>query len=289
MDIVDAHPHVVAADRERYPFSPLAGTVPEWVLGGLPAEGYAAALDAAGIGRAVLVQGSMGYGFDNSYVADSAAAHGNRFVGVGAIDAAAPETPERMAFWARERGLVGFRIFLTAPGMGEDPFAILEEPRTFAVWEAAHALGTPMKLQIRAGAFPRVGRLAERFPDVDIIIDHFANTPLADGPPYEGARELFALARNPRVHLLLSDHVIRASSQGKATPRSFLERVVGTFGADRILWGSNFPSSQGPVSALLALAVDTLAFLPDRDRAAIFAGTALRLYPRLQASASAGR
>lgn len=284
MDIIDAHPHVIAADRERYPFSPLAGTVPDWVLSGLPAEGYAQALDEAGIGRAVLVQGSMGYGFDNDYVADSAAAHG-RFAGVGAIDLGAPETPERMTYWARERGLVGFRIFLTAPGMGDDPFAILEEPRTFAVWERARELGVPMKLQIRAAAFPRVARLAARFPDVDIIIDHFAMAPLDDGPPYAAARDLFALAAHPRVNLLISDHVIRAASQGQATPRSFLERVVGTFGADRILWGSNFPSSRGPVRALLALAQETFAFLPERDRAAIFAGTALRLYPGLSTSA----
>lgn len=281
MDIIDAHPHVIAADRERYPFSPLAGTVPDWVLSGLPVEGYARALDDAGIGRAVLVQGSMGYGFDNRYVADSAAAQRDRFVGVGAIDVGAPETPDRMTYWARERGLVGFRIFLTAPGAGDDPFAILEEPRTFAVWETARALGVPMKLQIRAAAFPRAARLAERFPDVDIIVDHFAMARLDDGPPYAAAGELFALAAQPRIHLLLSDHVIRAASQGKATPRSFVERVVGTFGAERILWGSNFPSSRGPVRDLLALARDTLAFLPERDRAAIFAGTALRLYPAL--------
>jgi predicted TIM-barrel fold metal-dependent hydrolase len=281
MDFIDAHPHVIAADRERYPFSPLSGTVPDWVLSGLPVEGYAAALDEAGIRRAVLVQGSMGYGFDNNYVADSAAAHRDRFAGVGAIDVGAPETPERMTYWARERGLVGFRIFLTAPGMGDDPFAILDDPRTFPVWETARALGVPMKLQLRPEAFPRVARLAARFPDVDIIIDHFAMTPLDDGPPYAAARELFALAAHPRVNLLVSDHVIRAASTGKATPRSFLERVMGTFGAERILWGSNFPSSKGPVRDLLALAQRTFAFLPERDQTAIFAGTALRLYPAL--------
>ena len=107
-------------------------------------------------------------------------------------------------------------------------------------------------------------------------------TPLDDGPPYAAASELFALAAQPRVNLLISDHVIRAASAGKATPRSFLERVIATFGAERILWGSNFPSSKGPVRNLLALAKETFAFVPERDQAAIFAGTALRLYPSLR-------
>jgi L-fuconolactonase len=282
MEIVDAHPHVIAADRERYPFSPLAGSVPDWVLAGLPREGYAAALDAAGIARAVLVQGSMGYGFDNSYVADSAAAQPERFAGVGAIDLGAPETPERMTTWCRERGLSGFRIFLTAPGMGSEAFALLDDPRTFAVWETARALGVPMKLQVRPAAFPRIAQLAQRFPDVDLIIDHCAMVALDDGPPFAKATSFFGLARYPRVNVLFSDHTIRGSSQGSSTPRAFFERAVATFGADRMLWGSNFPSSKGSVKELLAISQAALAFLPESDRAAMFGGTARRLYPKLR-------
>lgn len=278
MEIVDAHPHVIAADRARYPFAPLGGTVAEWVLRGLPCEGYLAALDTAGIARATLVQASLGYGLDNDYVADSAAGHAGRCAGIGAIDLSGPDTPDRMDYWARERGLIGFRIFLTAPNLGPDADAALEDPRTFGVWERARTLGTPMKLQLRPRAFPRVAKLLARFPDVDIIIDHCAQTPLDDGPPYENARGLFDLARHPRAHVLISDHVIRAAGAGKATPRSFFERLLGTFGAGRVLWGSNFPSSPGMPADLLAMAQNALAFLPEADRAAILGGTAKRLY-----------
>jgi L-fuconolactonase len=281
MDIVDAHPHVIASDRTRYPFAPLAGTVPDWVLAGPPREGYAALLDDAGIRRAVLVQGSMGYGFDNNYVADSAAAEPARFVGVGAIDAAAADVTERMTYWARERGLVGFRIFLTAPGMGDDPFAILEAPATAAIWQTAHALGVPVKLQVRPPAFARIARVAARFPDVDFILDHCGTVELDDGPPYAKAAAFFALAEHPRVHALFSDHTIGAASQGGSTARAFFDRALATFGARRMLWGSNFPSSKGTPKSLLALSLEATAFIPDADRAQMFAGTALRLYPRL--------
>ncbi len=280
MEIVDAHPHVIADDRTRYPFSPLAGTVPDWVLAGLPRAGYAAQLDAAGIGRAVLVQGSMGYGLDNNYVADSAAAEPERFAGVGAIDLVGADTPERMTYWARERGLVGFRIFLTAPGMGSEIFAQLDDRSTFAVWETAQALGLPVKLQVRPAAFPRIAQLAQHFPDVDLIIDHCGTVRLEDGPPFRMASSFFGLARYPRVNVLFSDHVVKAAAQGGAT-RAFFERAIGTFGAERMLWGSNFPSSKGTVKELLAISQDALAFASERDRAALFGGTALRLYPRL--------
>jgi L-fuconolactonase len=281
MEIVDAHPHVIAADRERYPFSPLAGTVPDWVLAGLPREGYAAELDAAGIARAVLVQGSMGYGFDNDYVADSAAAQPERFAGVGAIDLGGTDTPERMRYWAHERGLVGFRIFLTAPGMGSEIFAQLDQPRTFAVWETAKSLGLPVKLQVRPAAFPRIAQLAQRFPDVDLIIDHCGGIALDDGPPFRKATSFFGLARYPRVNVMFSDHVVKAAAPSGAT-RAFFEQALATFGPDRMLWGSNFPSSKGTVKELRAISQDALAFASERDRTALFAGTARRLYPRLR-------
>jgi predicted TIM-barrel fold metal-dependent hydrolase len=275
--IVDAHPHVIAPDRDRYPLVPLGGTPTPWARERVnPPEAYAAELDAAGIGRAVLVQASTAYGYDNRYVADSAAAQPERFVGVGSVDVGAPDAVERLTYWVRERGLVGLRVFLTAAGA--PPETVLDDPAISPVWSRAQELGIPVKLQLRAPMLPRALTLAQRHPELDLIVDHFAKAPVEDGPPYAAAEALWALARAPRVNVLLSDAVLRDASSGKATPRSFLERTLAAFGADRMLWGSNYPASPGTVKELLGVATAALAFLPERDRAAILGGTARRLY-----------
>jgi len=56
---------------------------------------------------------------------------------------------------------------------------------------------------------------------------------------------------------------------------------VSCFGASRTAWGSNFPASERSLSELLALAQDSLRFLPESDREWIFSRTAQALYPAL--------
>src|SRR6185437_2319199 len=65
---------------------------------------------AAGVDKSVLVQASSAYAFDNSYVADSVAAHPERFTGVFSIDVVAPDAVDKMKHWMG-RGLTGMRIF----------------------------------------------------------------------------------------------------------------------------------------------------------------------------------
>ena len=64
-------------------------------------------------------------------------------------------------------------------------------------------------------------------------------------------------------------------------PQSFLERVVKTFGAPRIAWGSNFPAAEGKLAALLAEARQALADLSDVERGWIFSRAAKNLYAGL--------
>src|SRR5260221_435759 len=71
------------------------------------------------------------------------------------------------------------------------------------------------------------------------------------------------------------------SRKGKATPETFFPKLVSIFGASRIAWGSNYPSSEGSLSDLLALATTSLKGLPASDQEWIFAKTAQTLYPAL--------
>jgi predicted TIM-barrel fold metal-dependent hydrolase len=284
LEVIDIHPHAVSKDEKRYPFGPVGGKMSVWAKE-RPVDGDELALrmDEAGIRRAVIVHASTAYGYDNSYAADVAAAHRDRFRFIGSVDVTSPDAPERVEYWVKERGMAGFRIFAAGSTMDESSGAWLADPKTFPAWEKARDLGIPICVQTRFNALPMLRKLLERFPDVKVVLDHFAHPPVDDGPPYAAAQSFFELAQFRNLFLKLTVHNFNDLRAGKATIKSFLEKAIGTFGADHIAWGSNFPTSPMTLVDLRELAERELAFLPDTQKQAVFCDTALTLYPALRA------
>ena len=280
MAVIDIHPHIIANDAKRYPLAPLGGHQSDWSrTRPVTTEQMIAAMDQAGVAKSALVQASTCYGHDNSYVADAVTAHPNRFTGVFSVDVLAPDAPERMKYWVG-RGLTGMRLFTIGSTM-PDQASWLDDPKSYPAWECAAALNLSICLQMSPAAFPQMMRMVERFPTVRIILDHLARPVLQDGPPYVAAESLFALAKYPTIYLKLTPRSCIESRNGKATPETFFPKLVSTFGASRIAWGSNYPSSEGSLPELLALAKNTLSCLSKEDQSWIFAKTAQSLYPAL--------
>ena len=57
--------------------------------------------------------------------------------------------------------------------------------------------------------------------------------------------------------------------------------MVQEFGANRIIWGSNFPAASQRLPELITMARNALSFLPQQDQDWIFFKTAQTLYPAL--------
>ena len=278
--VIDIHPHIIANDTKRYPLAPLGGHQSDWSrTRPVTTEQMIAAMDQAGVAKAAIVQASTCYGHDNSYVADAVAAHPDRFTGVFSVDVLAPDAPERMRHWVGKK-LTGLRLFTIGSTM-PDQASWLDDPKSFPAWQCAGELGLSICLQMSAKAFPQMIRMIERFPKVRVILDHMGRPALDDGPPYALAESLFALAKYPNVFLKLTQRNFTESRKGKATPETFFPKLISAFGASRIAWGSNFPSSEGSLSELLALASSSLKGLPASDQEWIFAKTAQSLYQAL--------
>jgi predicted TIM-barrel fold metal-dependent hydrolase len=281
MKIFDIHPHIVTTDTDRYPRDPLGGNQSTWSQE-RPAttEQMLAAMDEAGIAKAALVQASTCYGFDNSYVADAVAQHPDRFTGVFSVDMLADDAAQKIRHWV-SRKLTGLRLFTagsTMPGQA----TWLDDPRTFAGWDAAADLGIPVCIQMRVAGLPQLQVLLDRYTDVPIVIDHFLSAPLESGPPYPDAEVLLGLARHRNVFLKLTPVVVNNARKGKATPESYLPRVIAEFGASRIAWGSNFPTTAPSLKGLLQTTLDAMTWASPDDMDWIFHKTAQRLYPALQ-------
>jgi predicted TIM-barrel fold metal-dependent hydrolase len=267
---IDIHPHVIAQDERRYPRAPLGGKQSDWSRERpVSAEQMLAAMDEAGIEKSVLVQASTCYGHDNSYVADAVAAHPQRFAGVFSVDMLAPDAPDKVSYW-KGKGLSGLRVFIAGHTTAQE--VRLDDPRSFPAWECAVEAGLPVCVQVRAPGLGQLETLLQRFRKARVILDHMARPVVDDGPPYKAAESLFALAGYKNLCLKLTTHNVRDA------PQDFLERVVKTFGAQRIAWGSNYPASDGKLAALLGDARQALATLSAAQRDWIFSRTAQNLY-----------
>ena len=278
--LIDIHPHIISPDEKKYPLDPLGGERSGWSAK-RPAtfEQFVAEMDKAGVDKAAIVHSSTTYGFDNSYVADSVATDPSRFAGVYSIDLLAPDAAEKIRYW-KERGLSGLRIFTTGSTMpGQAP--TLESPDLHGAWSLAGDMGLSVCVQMTKAAIPALEKLLTAFPGTNVIIDHMMKPPIADGAPYPAAQFLFDLARYNNVHLKLSSRNTEESQAGKATPQTFFGKVVSTFGADRIAWGSNFPASEGSLLDIVNDLKRCIDFLPAADQHWIMAGTAQKLYPQL--------
>ena len=67
-------------------------------------------MDQEGIGQIAAVQRRGSYGFDNSYILDSSAAHPTRFRPVVVLDGEDPKTPAQLREWVKSHHICGLRI-----------------------------------------------------------------------------------------------------------------------------------------------------------------------------------
>lgn len=285
-DIVDTHTHAISPDHDRYPLAPVGGRQSDWSAH-RPADygSLLAAMDAAGIAHAMVVQASTAYGNDNRYVVDAVKAHPDRFCGVFSIDVLAPDALDKFKYWIAQ-GMSGLRLFLTGTTMpGQASW--LDDERSYPVWEYAQANNISICLQMTAAGIPALQRMLGLFPTIRVLLDHLARPDLAGGAPYASAASLFALAAHPGVYLKLTNRTIAEAGRGASTPQDFFPRVVQAFGAKRIAWGSNFPSAEGSLASLLTEAKAGLAMLSAEDQAWIFGDTARSIYPELTRMGSA--
>ncbi len=143
-----------------------------------------------------------------------------------------------------------------------------------------------MCIQTGPVGLPQVRALARRGSrSVPIILDHLGRPDPTDGPPYAAAQSLFDMADLPSVYLKLTPRIMGDCVKGAADPASWFGKVVEAFGANRLAWGSNYPTSPGTLAEIKATAEERLASLSRRATATwIFGKTAQTLYPRLQQS-----
>jgi predicted TIM-barrel fold metal-dependent hydrolase len=266
--IVDTHTHVIAPDPAGYPLDALEPTGGWYRDAAVSVEGLLVLMAEAGVDRAVLVQAVSAYRFDNRYVLESAASHADRCSSVVCLDPQAPGAAAELRRLARDHGARGLRWWALA----DEP---LVEPR--AVWDELARLGLPVVVTMFARRLGELRDAVLTLPPVPIAVDHCAFADFSHGVP----EDLRALSALPTISLKVSTIVLEAMAR-HGDVRDGLRELAACFGADRLMWGSDFSQTHDrPYPELAEQARFAASRLTDDARAAFLGGTALRLWPEL--------
>jgi L-fuconolactonase len=269
MDLVESHVHIWTIRDRRYGAHPDSDTHPDIEAG--PSELFKAQDEVGGVRWTVLIQPRY-YLWDNTYLAQAATDFPDRFVVVGRVDPLAAGAADRLRELMQWPGYRGFRL---APNT--DPEQWLDGADQDPLWTAAASTGATIGLLIAWGQLPQAAEMARRHPDVTIVIDHLGSPYYSDPSSIEN---LLRLADFPSVYVKLSGYP-GGTSEGYPyrTTHPLIERVYGAFGADRLMWGTDWPVCLSRATYREAFeSAWNLPFLSDDDRQWVFNGTARKAW-----------
>ena len=269
--VIDTHAHIYSPDEKRYPaiakpLRPPAGT------GSL--EDLRQHTRGNAVRAACAIQVSTFYGFDNRYICDSSKANPAWVAGVCTLDpdnSASPALLERMV---REYGIRGMRSIPARSGR-------LDHPGVRALWKKALDLGIVVNVLIGPGKSEEAARLLGDYPRLPVVLDHCLG--LKAGPQLKPAlAEVLRLSRSRNLYAKLT-FVATGSSTGY--PCTDMHEpcitIVKAFGAERCIWGSDFPCGlwcpKVSYAEHLRIFTDDLP-LSSAERRAILGETARRLW-----------
>jgi L-fuconolactonase len=193
---------------------------------------------------------------------------------VGWTDLASAQAPDRIAELCREPLLRGLRPMLQDI---EDTGWILRpavQPALAAM--ARHGLRFDALLKPRHLSI--IGEVAQRHPELAVVIDHGAKPDIASGSFEPWASHMARLARATPWFCKVSGLVTEARADWQTDDlRRYVDHLLATFGPDRLMWGSDWP--------VVTLASNfrrwrdaAAALLPADTHDAVFGGTAARFY-----------
>ncbi|MEZ5666574.1 MAG: amidohydrolase family protein [Alphaproteobacteria bacterium] len=271
---IDAHIHFWQLARGDY--TALTPAMPTLLRDHLPVD-LAPHLEAHDIGAIVVVQAAetvaetrftLGLGKRWPFIAGV----------VGWVDPAAPDLAATLDGFCGDPRYKGVR-------------PVRDDNRSMA-WLADPALAPGLAMLAARGLsldilvqhpdeLPHATAIAARHPDLAIVLDHCGKPDIAGGRFRPWADDIAALARHGNVACKLSG-LLNCARPGAGADdlHPYAAHVLACFGADRVMWASDWPP--------LTLAADygrwcdvsdTLqAGLSPVDRAAVRGGTAARVY-----------
>jgi L-fuconolactonase len=202
-----------------------------------------------------------------------------KFSAVATLDPASPQAPSQLAGLVKE-GIEGIRLHAGARSPGDDPLSL---------WRQAEALDIPVSCQGGLSDFGKddFAAIFPELPRLKIIIEHLGRGGDDSSPSREAYRKVLALSRYPNAYLKVPGlgefcrrpmPFVQPFPFGDIPP--LIEMAVEAFGANRLMWGSDFPPSASREGYRNALRwpMERVKFADQADRDWVFGGTAATIW-----------
>jgi len=196
---------------------------------------------------------------------------------VGWVDFEAIDAAEQIAELAENPELVGLRPmiqdiadtdWMLKPGLSPTYEALVAHDLVF------DALTLPQHLK-------NLLRLADRFPDMRIVVDHGSKPRIATGEKSGWAEDMKAIAEETSAFCKLSGLVTEAGQTWTIDNlRPYIAHLLEVFGPERLIWGSDWPVCTLACSYddWFAITGELLKDLGEADKHAVMGGNAERVY-----------
>jgi L-fuconolactonase len=274
--IIDAHQHFWNLEHVAYPWldqsdGPICRTI--------EASDLEPLLTSAGIDKTVIVQAANSYE-DTDYMLRTAATH--KWVGgvVGWVPLNIPfAARSKLEQYTQNSLFKGVRHLIHDE---RDNDWVVRE----SVIEGLQVLAEfGMTFDVVA-VFPNhvkhVPTLAKRVPELKMVIDHMAKPPIKDRQMGLWAEQMKEAAQHPNVYVKISGLNTAAdwATWSAADIRPYIDFALEHFGADRMIFGSDWPVANlaGDYAKVWEETNKAILEYSTSERAAILGGTAAKFY-----------
>jgi len=273
--IIDSHQHFWNPTRGDYGWMPEDHPILSRAYG--PVD-LAPILDTHGVDQTIIVQAAPTIA-ETEYMLGIADATPSVAGVVGWIDFEKPSDAVALKRLAQHQKFLGVRPMIQ--DIPDETWMLRDDIQ----W--AYELLCDLDLTFDALGFPQhmahFHTIAERYPAMRVVLNHCMKPQIRDHSPENfktWSDQISRLADETQAFCKLSGIVTEADGWSLEKLAPYVHHVIEAFGAERVMWGSDWPVCrlEAEYDAWLNAATTLLNDLPESARADVFGGTARRFY-----------
>lgn len=272
-EVIDSHQHFWRLDRGDYHW--LTPKLAQLNRDFLPSD-LQPLLDASGVGKTVLVQATDTLA-ETRYLLSLAEEAEFVAAVVGWVDMRHDGAIDALEELADNPRFVGIRPMLQ--DLPEDDWIL--DPSIQPVLEALQRRHLTFDALVKPRHLRRLLTLLDRHPELPVVIDHGAKPDIAYGCDSDWQADIAALASLDNCYCKLSGLVTEAGADPEAGRiRPYAQHLLDHFGAEKVMWGSDWPvlNLAGSYLDWLAMSRGFITHLTVDEQRRVMGGTAADFY-----------